>query len=151
MHERTLVIIKPDAIKRELIGDILLRFEHNALHVLAMKMIRISKHDAERFYAEHQGKAFFDKLTSMLADMPIIPVVFYGHDAIARARRIIGATNPQNADKGTIRYDYALDGRRNSVHGSDSPESAEREIAFFFSEADICHSCEVYWERRDRD
>jgi nucleoside-diphosphate kinase len=147
MHERTLVIVKPDAIKRELIGDILLRFEREGLHVLAMKMIRIGKHDAERFYAEHEGKPFFKRLTNMVSDMPIIPIVFFGENAICRVREIIGATDPTKAADGTIRHDYALDTTRNSVHGSDCPESARREIAFFFSESEICHSCEIYWQQ----
>ena len=146
MYERTLVIIKPDAVKRELIGDILLRFEHAGLHILAMKMIRIGKHGAECFYAEHTGKPFFEALTNMLTDSPIIPVVFAGKDAITRVRDIMGATDPAKAADGTIRHDFALDMTRNSVHGSDSPESALREIAFFFSESEICHSQEVLAE-----
>lgn len=144
MRERTLVILKPDAVRRELIGDILLRFEHAGLHVLAMKMIRIGKHDAERFYAEHEGKPFFEELTDMLSDVPIIPVVFFGENAICRVREIIGATDPAKAADGTIRHDFALDMTHNSVHGSDSPESAQREVAFFFSESELCHSCEIY-------
>jgi nucleoside-diphosphate kinase len=142
MKERTLVIIKPDAIRRELIGDILLRFEHAGLHILAMKMMRIGKHDAERFYQEHQGKSFFEPLTTMLSASPIIPIVLSGENAIGRVREIMGATDPAEAADGTIRHDFALDVTRNSVHGSDSPQSAAREIAYFFSEAEIHHSRE---------
>ena len=152
MHERTLVILKPDAVRRELIGDILLRFEHAGLHVLAMKMIRIAKCDAERFYAEHEGKPFFETLTYMLSDCAIIPVVFFGEDAILRVRQIIGATDPTEAADGTIRHDFALDTTQNSVHGSDCPESAKREIAFFFGESEICrcqeHSHNCHKRRR---
>ena len=149
MPERTLVIIKPDAVKRELIGDILLRFEHAGLHILAMKMIRMGKYDAECFYAEHKGKPFFGTLTNMLTDTPIIPVVFCGESAIARVRDIMGATDPAKAADGTIRHDFALNVTQNSVHGSDSPESAKREIAFFFAEAEICHSQEVLAEEEN--
>ena len=141
--ERTLVIIKPDAVSRELIGDILLRFEHAGFHILAMKMVRIGKHDAELFYKEHQGKPFFDGLTDTLAGEPIIPVVLSCENAIAKARELIGATDPALAEEGTIRHDFALDKGHNSVHGSDSLASAAREIPFFFGEAEICHSREV--------
>ncbi len=141
--ERTLVIIKPDAVSRELIGDILLRFEHAGFHIIAMKMIRIGKQEAEMFYAEHNGKPFFSALTEMLAGEPIIPVVLSCENAITRARELIGATDPALAAEGTIRHDFALDKSHNSVHGSDSPASAAREIPFFFGEAEICHSREV--------
>ncbi|GAK57311.1 nucleoside diphosphate kinase [Candidatus Vecturithrix granuli] len=137
MLERTLIIIKPDAIKRELIGEILLRFENAGLHVLAMKMVQVSKRDAEKFYAEHAGKSFFEKLTTLLSSTPIIPVVLSGENAIAHVRKIMGATNPVDAEEGTIRHDLALDGTQNSVHGSDSPDSAAREIAFFFNTLEI--------------
>ena len=137
MLERTLVIIKPDAVKRELIGAILLRFENTGLHVLAMKMVRVTKQDAEQFYAEHTGKPFFEKLTTMLSSTPIIPMVLSGENAIAHVRKIMGATNPADAEEGTIRHDLALDGTQNSVHGSDSPGSAAREIAFFFNALEI--------------
>jgi len=137
MLEQTLIIIKPDAVKRELIGEILLRFENAGLHVLAMKMVQVSKREAEKFYAEHTGKPFFEKLTTLLSSMPIIPVVLSGENAIAHVRKIMGATNPADAEEGTIRHDLALDGTQNSVHGSDSPGSAVREIAFFFNTLEI--------------
>jgi len=137
MLERTLVIIKPDAVKRELIGEIFLRFESAGLHVLAMKMVQISKRDAEKFYAEHAGKPFFEKLTTILSSTPIIPMVLAGEHAITHVRKIMGATNPADAEEGTIRHDLALDGTQNSVHGSDSPGSAAREIAFFFNALEI--------------
>ena len=101
-------------------------------------MIRIAKRDVERFYIEHEGKPFFETLTYMLSDYAILPVVFFGEDAIPRVRQIIGATDPTKAADGTSRHDFALDMTRNSVHGSDSRESAQREIAFFFSESEIC-------------
>ena len=141
--ERTLVIIKPDAVNRELIGDILLRFEHAGLHILAIKMLHVSKHEAALFYAEHREKPFFDELTSMLSEAPILPVVFSGQNAISRVRQLIGATDPTKAEEGTIRHDFALSMTQNSVHGSDSPKSALREIAFFFGETEICHSREI--------
>ena len=143
MWERTLVIIKPDAVRRELIGDILLRFERAELRVLALKMIRIGKHDAEQFYGEHRGKSFFEELTTMLAEAPIIPVVCGGDQAISTVRRIMGATDPAKAAEGTIRRDFAMSMTQNSVHGSDSPQAAAREIAFFFGEAEICHQREA--------
>lgn len=137
MLERTLIIIKPDAVKRELIGEILLRFENAGLHVLGLKMVQVSKQDAEKFYAEHTGKPFFEKLTTLLSSMPILPVVLSGENAVARVREIMGATNPAEAEEGTIRRDFALDVTQNSVHGSDSPASAAREIAFFFNALEI--------------
>ncbi len=143
MWERTLVIIKPDAVRRELIGDILLRFERAGLRVLALKMIRLGKHDAEQFYGEHRGKSFFEELTTMLAETPIIPVVFGGDQAISTVRRIMGATDPAKAAEGTIRRDFAMSMTQNSVHGSDSPQAAVREVAFFFGEAEICHQREA--------
>ncbi|PIE35314.1 nucleoside-diphosphate kinase [candidate division KSB3 bacterium] len=143
MYERTLLIIKPDAVKRELIGNILLRFERDRLHILAMKMTRLARHDAEEFYGEHRGKPYFEPLVEMLDDSPIVPVVFSGEDAIARVRNIIGATDPHKAAEGTIRHDFALDVCRNSVHASDSHESARREIAFFFSEIEMGHAPEM--------
>ncbi len=137
MLERTLIIIKPDAIKRELIGEILLRFKNAGLHVLAMKLVQVSTRDAEKFYAEHSGKPFFEKLTTLLSSTPILPVVLSGENAVARVRKIMGATNPADAAEGSIRRDFGLDVTQNSVHGSDSLHSAAREIAFFFNALEI--------------
>lgn len=142
MLERTLVIIKPDAVTRELIGEILSRFEKAGLRILAMKMIRLSKPLAEKFYAEHTGKPFFEKLTDMISSTPIIVMVLSGENAVVRVRKIMGATNPAHAEEGTIRHDLALDGTQNSVHGSDSSGSAAREIAFFFNSLEIFESRE---------
>ena len=102
------MIIKPDAVKRELIGEILLRFENEGLHVLALKMVKVSQEGAGKFYAEHTGKPFFEHLTNLISSTPIIPVVLSGENAIARVRKIMGATNPAEAAEGTIRHDLAL-------------------------------------------
>ena len=133
MIEQTLVIVKPDAVTRGLTGEILARFEKAGLQILGMKMILISKQDAEKFYAEHQGKSFFEELTTFMSSSPIVPVAISGENAIARVREIMGATNPANAAEGTIRKDFAVSVTKNSVHGSDSPKSAAREIPFFFN------------------
>ena len=133
MIEQTLVIIKPDAVTRGLTGEILARFEKAGLQILGMKMVLISKQEAEKFYAEHQGKPFFEELTTFMSSSPIVPVAISGENAIARVREIMGATNPANAADGTIRKDFAVSVTKNSVHGSDSPKSAAREIPFFFN------------------
>lgn len=142
MLERTLIIMKPDAVKRELVGEILRRFENAGLRVLAMKMVQVSKREAEKFYAEHTGKPFFEKLTTLLSSTPILPVVLSGENAVACVREIMGATNPANAAEGTIRRDFGLDVTQNSVHGSDSLASAAREIAFFFNALEIFETWE---------
>ena len=144
MIEQTLVIVKPDAVTRGLTGEILARFEKAGLQILGMKMILISKQEAEKFYAEHQGKSFFEELTTFMSSSPIVPVAISGENAIARVREIMGATNPANADKGTIRKDFAVNVTKNSVHGSDSPKSAAREIPFFFNALELSnHTQEV--------
>ncbi|MBO1923601.1 nucleoside-diphosphate kinase [Thiomicrorhabdus sp. 6S3-12] len=138
MMERTFSIIKPDAVKRNLIGEILQRFERNGLRVVASKMIRLSREQAEGFYAEHKGRDFYEPLIEYMISAPVIVQVLEGEDAIAKNREIMGATDPAKAVEGTIRADYALSVRENSAHGSDSPESAAREIAYFFSTIEIC-------------
>lgn len=136
--ERTFSIIKPDAVKRNLIGEILQRLESNGLSVVASKMLRLSREQAEAFYAEHKGRDFYAPLIEYMVSAPIVVQVLEGEDAIAKNREVIGATDPAKAAPGTIRADFALSVRENSTHGSDSPASAEREIAFFFSDDEIC-------------
>ena len=135
--ERTLSIIKPDATARNLSGQINAMIEKAGLKIVAQKMIHLSLAQAERFYQEHQGKTFFDNLVQFMSSAPVIVQVLEADDAIARYRQIMGATNPAVAEEGTIRKTFALSIDKNSVHGSDSPESAAREISFFFSEIEI--------------
>ena len=135
--ELTLSIIKPDAVKRNLIGKINSIFEENKLKIVAQKMILLSKVDAESFYAIHKGRAFFDDLCSYMTSGPVVVQVLEGENAVTRNREIMGATNPSNADEGTVRKLYGLSVEENSVHGSDSNENANIEINFFFSSREI--------------
>lgn len=135
--ELTLSIIKPDAVKRNLIGKINSIFEENKLKIVAQKMILLSKVDAESFYAIHKGRAFFDDLCSYMTSGPVVVQVLEGESAVTRNREIMGATNPSNADEGTVRKLYGLSVEENSVHGSDSNENANIEINFFFSSREI--------------
>lgn len=136
--QRTFSIIKPDAVKRNLLGTILQRFEEQGLKVIAAKMKQLTLDEAEAFYAEHKGRDFYEPLIKYMVSAPIVVLVLSGEDAIVKNRALIGATDPAKAEANTIRADYALSVRENSVHGSDSPESADREIAFFFNEDEIC-------------
>jgi len=136
--QRTFSIIKPDAISRNLIGQITQRFEDNGLKIIASKMKRLTREEAEGFYAEHEGRPFYEPLIEYMISNPIIVQVLEGEDAIAKNREIMGVTDPEKAAEGTIRADFAISVRENSVHGSDSPESAAREIAYFFSDDEIC-------------
>ena len=135
--ERTLSIIKPDATRRNLTGKINARFEEAGLRIVAQKRIRMTRDMAEQFYAVHAERSFFDGLCSFMTSGPVVVQVLQGDDAIAANRAIMGATNPANADEGTIRRDFAESIEANSVHGSDSPETAAREISFFFSQLEI--------------
>ncbi len=135
--ERTLAIIKPDAVERNLIGDIVSEIEKSNLKVVAMKMVWLSKREAEGFYYVHKGKPFFDSLTDYMSSGPIVVMVLEGENAIERWRKLMGATNPENAEEGTIRKRFGLNIERNSVHGSDSPESAKYEISYFFNALEI--------------
>ena len=135
--EQTLSIIKPDGVSRNIIGKLLSRFESSGLRVVAMKMIHLSKKEAEGFYAVHQRRPFFGSLTDYMSSGPVIAQVLEGENAIAKNREVMGATNPAEAAKGTIRRDYALDIEQNTVHGSDSAESAASEIAYFFSDMEL--------------
>ncbi|MDH3643607.1 MAG: nucleoside-diphosphate kinase [Gammaproteobacteria bacterium] len=136
--ERTFSIVKPDAVARNLIGEIYTRFENNGLRIVAARMTRLSREQAEGFYAEHDGKPFFGDLVAYMTSGPVVVQVLEGDNAITENRRLMGATNPQEADPGTIRADFAESVEANAVHGSDSPTSAAREIAYFFSAEEIC-------------
>jgi nucleoside-diphosphate kinase len=131
--ERTLSIIKPDATNRNLTGKINAKFEEAGLRIVAQKRIHLSKAQAGAFYAEHKERGFYDELCSFMCSAPVVVQVLEGEGAIARNREVMGATNPANAADGTIRKEFALSVGENSVHGSDSPASAAREVAFYFS------------------
>lgn len=135
--ERTFSIIKPDATKRNLTGKIIDRFESNGLRVVASKRLHMSREQAEGFYAVHKERPFFGELVSFMISGPVVVQVLEGENAIAKNREIMGATNPADADEGTIRKDFAESIEANSVHGSDAPETAAEEIKFFFSDDDI--------------
>ena len=135
--ERTLSIVKPDAVARNLIGEIYSRFERGGLKIVAAKMLRLDKPRAAGFYAEHEGKPFYEGLCAYMTSGPIVVQVLEGEDAIAVNRRLMGATNPAEAAPGTIRADFAESLDANSVHGSDAPASALREIAYFFEPSEI--------------
>lgn len=135
--QRTLSIIKPDAVKRHLIGAILARFEQQGFNIAAAKMVQLNREQAEGFYAEHQGKPFFEPLVEYMTSAPVFVSVLEKENAVQDYRTLMGTTNPETAAEGTIRRDFALNQRENSVHGSDSPESAAREIAYFFAAEEI--------------
>ncbi len=135
--ERTLSIIKPDGVQRNLVGNIVGRFESAGLRIVGMKRLWLTKKEAEAFYAVHKERPFFDSLTSYMSSGPVVVMVLEGPDVIQRNREIMGATNPAQAAAGTIRRDYGLDVEKNTVHGSDAPETAAKEIAFFFSELEL--------------
>lgn len=136
--ERTFSIIKPDAVARNLIGEIVSRFENNGLRVVAARMLRLTEAQARGFYAEHDGKPFYGDLVAYMTSGPVVVQVLEGDNAIAANRKLMGATNPKDAEPGTIRADFAESVEANAVHGSDSPASAAREIEFFFGPDDIC-------------
>jgi nucleoside-diphosphate kinase len=136
--ERTLSIIKPDAVGKNVIGEIVSRFEKGGLRVVAMKMLQLNEESAGGFYAEHKERPFFPDLIEFMTSGPVIVQALEGENAIARNRELMGATNPAEADAGTIRADFAVSIDANAVHGSDSPASAEREISYFFSDEEIC-------------
>ncbi|MGH7038894.1 MAG: nucleoside-diphosphate kinase [Stellaceae bacterium] len=135
--ERTLSILKPDATRRNLTGAINDRLEKGGLRILAQKRLRLSVEEAERFYAVHAERPFYRDLVRFMSSGPVVAQVLEGEDAVARNREIMGATDPQKAAAGTVRKDFALSIEANSVHGSDSPESAAQEIAFFFAAIEI--------------
>jgi len=136
--ERTLAIVKPDGVRKGLIGEVIRRFEAEGLRVVALKMLQMSKEEAEGFYAVHRGKPFYEGLTRFMSSGPVVAMVLEGEGAIERVRGIMGATDPQKAAPGTIRRLYADNVQENIVHGSDSPESAAFEVPYFFSAIEIC-------------
>ncbi|WP_409199458.1 nucleoside-diphosphate kinase [Methanobrevibacter sp. DSM 116169] len=138
MIEKSFVMMKPDAVARRLMGKVLTRFEEKGLKIVAMKLIHINEDLAKTHYGEHSDKPFFNDLVSYIISSPSLAMVIEGDDAISLIRKIVGATNPKEADLGTIRGDYAMDMGRNIIHASDAPESAKREINLFFNEEEIC-------------
>ena len=136
--DRTLSIIKPDAVAKDIIGKIYSRFESNGLKIVAAKMVQLDDGLAGGFYAEHKERPFYPALIEFMTSGPVVVQVLEGEDAIAKNRELMGATNPQEAAEGTIRADFASSIDANAVHGSDSPASAEREVAYFFSDGEIC-------------
>ncbi len=136
--ERTFSIIKPDAVAKNIIGKIYSRFETNGLRIVASKMVRLNDETAGGFYAEHAERPFFPDLIQFMTSGPVMVQVLEGEGAVAKNRELMGATNPKEADEGTIRADFAESIDANAVHGSDSPESAAREIAYFFETGELC-------------
>ncbi len=136
--ERTLSIIKPDGVAKGLIGEVVRRFEKAGLKIAAMKMIHMSKKEAEGFYAVHRGKKFFDSVTDFMSSGPCVVMILEGEKAISKNRELMGATNPQDAAPGTIRKEFATNIERNVVHGSDAPETAAFEMGYFFNALEIC-------------
>ena len=130
--DRTLILVKPDAFARSLTGEIVARFERKGLRIAALRHMTLDRQMAEQHYAEHQGKPFFEELVSFITSGPLVALVLEGQDAVKSARQVIGATNPLEAAPGSIRGDFAIEVGQNLVHGSDSPESAEREANLFF-------------------
>lgn len=144
--EKTLSILKPDAVEDHLIGAVISRFEKAGLYPIAMKMVHLTEDQAKAFYAVHAKRPFYMDLVNFMTEGPVVVMVLEGEDAVAKNRALMGATNPQEAAAGTIRRDFSKSIDRNTVHGSDSRENAEKEIAFFFSSKDIfsnggCHHC----------
>ena len=135
--ERTLSIIKPDGVSRGLIGEVVKRFEANGIKIIAMKMVHLTLKDAQAFYAVHKERPFFGSLTDFITSGPIIPMILEGDNVIKKNRTLMGATNYKDAAEGTIRRDFATDIEKNIVHGSDSPETAAVEMAFFFNHFEI--------------
>ncbi|MDG4552780.1 MAG: nucleoside-diphosphate kinase [Candidatus Competibacter sp.] len=136
--EHTLSIIKPDAVARNIIGKIYSRFEEQGLQIVAAKMVRLTREQAEIFYAVHRERPFYQELIAYMTSGPVMVQVLEGKDAIVKNREIMGATDPKKAAPGTIRADFAESVTQNTVHGSDSPETAFHEIAFFFGQFDLC-------------
>ena len=137
LAERTFVLLKPDAVQRGLVGEVVHRFEKRGLKIVALRMLRVTRSLAETYYAEHKGKGFFEPLMAYIAAGPVVAMVLEGDGAVAAVRRMMGKTNSAEAEPGTIRGDFALTIGRNMIHGSDSLESAKREIALFFRPDEI--------------
>lgn len=137
MKERTLSIIKPDGVERNLIGEVIKRIEARKIRIIAAKMIHMTKEQAKGFYAVHEGKPFYESVTDFMSSGPCMVMVLEGEDAIKNYRDLMGATNYKNAEEGTIRREFAIDIEKNVVHGSDSPETARFEIGYFFNSLEI--------------
>jgi len=135
--EKTLSIVKPDGVQKNLIGEVIKRFENHGLKVIALKMISMNKKEAEGFYAVHQGKPFFESLTTFMSSGPSVVIVLEGNGAISKTRELMGATNPKEAKEGTLRRQYATNIEQNIVHGSDGPDTAAFEIKYFFNALEI--------------
>jgi nucleoside-diphosphate kinase len=135
--QKTLILLKPDAVERKLVGEVISRLEKRGLKIVAMKMIWMDEALAKRHYAVHEGKPFFEELVEFIISGPIVAAIFEGEDAVAEVRSVMGATDPADAAPGTIRADLAQDIGHNLIHGSDSEETAEKEIKLFFSETEI--------------
>ena len=142
--ERTLVLVKPDGVQRRLVGEVVARFERRGLHLVALRMLRMDRDLAERHYAEHRGKPFFDELVEFITSAPVVAMVWEGDDAVAQVRSMMGATNPSAAAPGSVRGDLAVSIGNNVVHGSDSPGRGEEEVALFFQPADL-----IEWSATD--
>jgi nucleoside-diphosphate kinase len=140
--ERTFLAIKPDGVQRGLAGEIIQRFEKKGFQLVGLKLMQVTRQQAETHYAEHSAKPFFGGLVDFLTSGPIVAMVWEGDNVIETARKMMGATHPKNADPGTIRADFAVDLARNIIHGSDGPESAQREIGIFFTPQEL-----VTWDR----
>jgi nucleoside-diphosphate kinase len=136
--ERTFSIVKPDGVEKNLIGEVYRRFEQAGLRIVASRMLRLSREQAEGFYGVHKERPFFNDLVAYMTSGPVVVQVLEGEDAIQRNREIMGATNPADAESGKIRADFAASIEENVVHGSDGPDTAREEISFFFSEDEIC-------------
>jgi len=136
--ERTLVIVKPDAVKKGAVGDIIRILQEHGLKLIALKMVRLTKEQAKMFYIVHKDRPFYDELTDFMSSGPCVPMVFEAEDVISKVREIIGATDPSKAEPGTIRALYGTNVGENAVHASDSRESADYEIPFFFNSLEIC-------------
>jgi nucleoside-diphosphate kinase len=137
MMERTFIMVKPDGVQRNLIGEIVARFEKKGFQLVGAKLMQVSRELAEQHYAEHKERPFFGELVDFITSGPVFAMVWEGENVIATARQMMGKTNPQEAAPGTIRGDYGLTVGKNVIHGSDSPESAEREIKLFFKEEEL--------------
>jgi len=135
--QRTLSIVKPDGVRKGVVGEVIRRFEQEGIRIAALRMLRLTKAEAEGFYAVHRERPFFGSLTDFMSSGPIVVMVLEGKDVIARNRAIMGATDPKKADPGTIRADFAGNVEQNTVHGSDAPETAAAEIRYFFSDLEI--------------
>lgn len=135
--ERTYAMVKPDGVKRGLVGEVVRRLEHKGFNIVGMKLMQIPRETAEEHYGEHQGKPFFEGLVSFITSGPVVAMVVEGENAIAEWRKMMGATNPKDAAPGTIRGDYASTIDENVAHGSDAPETAEREIGIFFKPEEL--------------